>query len=109
MRDNREATSRTRIGGILAVLALLAAAALPLSAAAAPLHTQTAFSPITGSGTGDPLVVPDSAAADEANGNIFVVDGTQNFERSDNPTHPLGTEGGVPAGVAPPYKISDGF
>lgn len=82
---------------------------LPSLASAAPLHTVTPFSPITGSGSGEPLEFPMAAAVDESNGNIFVADQSQSDNSALGTIQILNFEGGAPTGVASPFKIDVGF
>jgi hypothetical protein len=84
-------------------LALLAAvvfcALLPAGASAYNTRVPTVFSPITGTGTGAAFSeTPRDVAVNESTGNVFVLLG--------NEVRIFNSEGGVPTGVASPYKIT---
>jgi hypothetical protein len=103
--------SRSRILAVAipqALCLLLGAGLLTTSAPAAPLPTETAFSPIDGSGIGANINGAGSLAADETTGNIFLVDPPNaiNPEPVTDTVYIIGSEGGAPAGVSPPYKIT---
>jgi hypothetical protein len=83
-----------------ALCLLLSAGMLTASASAASLHTETAFSPIDGSGIGANIRGASSLAVDEATGNVFLADTVNDV------VYIIGSEGGVPTGVAPPYEIT---
>jgi hypothetical protein len=98
--NHKEAPIRVArlVAGVL--FGLLSLVVFPLSALAAPLHTPTAFSPITGAGIGAPFAAPLNLAADESNGNIFVLSG-----KTDNSVDILSSEGGTPVGLASPFTL----
>jgi hypothetical protein len=85
-----------------ALCLLLSVGVLTTSASAAPLHTETAFSPIDGSGIGANVKGVTALAADEATGNVLLADIVNGV------VYIMGSEGGVPTGVAPPYEITVG-
>jgi SMP-30/Gluconolactonase/LRE-like region len=94
------AGSNLRHGYLIATL--LAFVLFPASATAVPSRAELGFSPITGAGTGVTLHAPSGLAVDEANGNVFLNDGSS----EGNVTDIFGAEGGTPAGVASPYQIT---
>jgi hypothetical protein len=87
----------------------LTTAVLAAPAPAAPLHSPAPFPPITGAGIGTSFGKPLSVAVDESTGNIFVPGQVFHEETShaEYAVYILGSEGGTPVGVAPPYKITD--
>ncbi len=106
-KHRKDAILGRHLGGSLIAVALLFVS-LVGSAQAVPLHT-TPFPPITGSGIGTSFVAPLSVAVDETSGNIFVPSGKRTFDQDDNVIYIMNSEGGVPAGVAAPYKIDPGI
>jgi hypothetical protein len=101
--DGSSASSVGRFGRAavaLAVIAVLTAAFLPAFASADLTRTQTAFSPITGSGSGLTIKNPSGMAIDESNGNIFLNDGSPA-----NAIDIFGIEGGAPVGLSS-YQIT---
>ena len=78
---------------------------LPLRLRQLPLHTVAPFSPITGEKIGAPFANPETAAVDESTGNIFVGSGAFGGN-VDNSVDILSAEGGIPSGVASPFKIT---
>ncbi len=106
-KHRKDAILGRHLGGSLIAMALLFLSFVA-PAQAVPLHT-TPFPPITGSGIGTSFVVPLSVAVDETSGNIFVPSGKRTFDQVDNVIYIMNSEGGVPAGVAAPYKIDPGI
>jgi hypothetical protein len=93
----------------IAFSALALLLAFPLSARAATLHTPTAFSPFDASAIGvSNIFGVASVGVDETSGNLFLpnqASPTPGFEH-EGIVYILGSEGGVPASVASPYRIT---
>jgi hypothetical protein len=94
------APSARGVVGFLLALALLALT--PASASAITTRPALGSSPITGSGTGVTIHRPSGMAVNEANGNLFLNDGTG----SGNVVDIFGAEGGVPTGLVSPYQLT---
>jgi hypothetical protein len=102
MKSNRRGVLARRAGGAFGALVLLLVIALPASAPAAVLHTPTAFSPIDATSIGVPsLFAANSLAVDESDDNFFVTS-----QRPENAVYVLGAEGGIPADISSPYKLT---
>jgi hypothetical protein len=105
-RRSDRPSSRRRLLGALASLALLLALVLiPASASAIEAHLPLAFSPITGTGfeRNQAYSSDSGVAVDESNGNVFLT----GFESEENKglTKVFGADGGVPTGVASPFQV----
>jgi hypothetical protein len=96
--------SRWRIAATVVATFAMALALAPV-ASATQSRVPLGFSPIDGSGTGVSSLGGRGIAIDEANGNVFVINETE----TSNEVDIFGAEGGVPPGVASPYKITNGF
>jgi hypothetical protein len=92
------AASARGVAALVVVLGLFCVL-LPASAFAYNTRVPTAFSPITGTGTGAAFTeAPKDVAVDESSGRVFALVGSE--------VRIFNAEGGVPAGVASPYKIT---
>jgi sugar lactone lactonase YvrE len=91
---------------LLALPLVFMATLVPPLASAGTIHVLAPFSPIYGTATGVSFNRPGGIGIDETSGNIFVNDGGFTINPAENATDVFSAEGGVPGGVASPYRIT---